>query len=54
MFIPEQNGLKGWNLIQDTILSSDEDMIADFVDDIDSLLVFVSSEFLELHSTSSR
>ena len=40
----EQNGLQGWDLVQDTILSHDEDMIADHSDDIDTLLVFVSSE----------
>ena len=34
--------LKGWEFIQETILSHDEDMIADFADDIDTLLVFVS------------
>ena len=35
--------LQGWDLIQETVLSHDEDMIADFADDIDTLLVFVSS-----------
>ena len=34
--------LKGWDFIQERILSHDEDMIADFADDIDTLLVFVS------------
>ena len=34
--------LKDWDLIQERILSYDEDMIADFADDIDTLLVFVS------------
>ena len=46
--IREQNGLQGWDLMQDTILSHDEDMIADFADDIDTLLVFVSARFLSL------
>ena len=44
----EQNGLQGWDLVQDTILSHDEDMIADFADDIDTLLVCVSARFLSL------
>ena len=34
--------LKGWDFIQEKILSHDEDMIGDFTDDIDTLLVFVS------------
>ena len=34
--------LKDWEFVQETILSHDEDMIADFTDDIDTLLVFVS------------
>ena len=34
--------LKDWDFIQERILSYDEDMIADFADDIDTLLVFVS------------
>ena len=40
-----QNGapLKDWDFIQERILSHDEDMIADFADDIDTLLVFVSA-----------
>ena len=33
--------------MQDTILSHDEDMIADFTDDIDTLLVFVSTKYLQ-------
>ena len=43
-----QNGgrLEGWNFIQEKVLSHDEDMIADFADDIDTLLVFVSAKFL--------
>ena len=35
--------LKGWDFIQERILSHDEDMIGDFADDIDTLLVFVST-----------
>ena len=35
--------LKDWEFIQETMLSHDEDMIADFMDDIDTLLVFVSN-----------
>ena len=38
--------------MQDTILSHDEDMIADFADDIDTLLVFVSAQFLSNCLTS--
>ena len=34
--------LKGWDFIQERLLSHDENMIADFSDDIDTLLVFVS------------
>ena len=47
-----QNGapLKGWEFMQDRILNSDEDMIADFSDDIDTLLVFVSAIFQMLLS----
>ena len=43
-----QNGtpLKGWAFIQDKVLSHDEDMISDYADDIDTLLVFVSSQRL--------
>ena len=33
--------LKRWGFIQEKILSHDEDMIADYADDIDTLLVFV-------------
>ena len=33
---------KGWDVIQDKILTHDEVMIGDFADDIDTLLVFVS------------
>ena len=47
-----QDGLQGWDLMQDTILSHDEDMIADFADDIDTLLVFVSARFLSIWSIS--
>ena len=36
-------GLKGWDAIQEYMLSHDEDMIRDLVDDIDTLLVFVST-----------
>ena len=35
--------LRGWDFIQESILRHDEDMIADFADDIDTLLVFVSA-----------
>ena len=38
--------LAGWEFIQEKILSSDEDMIADYADDIDTLLVFVSRNML--------
>ena len=38
--------LKGWDFIQERILSHDEDMIGDFSDDIDTLLVFVSAYHL--------
>ena len=34
-------GLQGWEAIQEYMLSHDEDMIGDFTDDIDTLLVFV-------------
>ena len=37
-----KTSLKGWECMQETLLSHDEDMISDFVDDIDTLLVFVS------------
>ena len=33
--------LDGWDFIQEKILSHDEDMIADYADDIDTLIVFV-------------
>ena len=46
LLIREQAGLQGWDLIQDTILSHDEDVISDFADDIDALLVFVSAKLL--------
>ena len=35
--------LKAWDFVQERILSHDEDMISDFADDIDTLLVFVST-----------
>ena len=38
--------LKGWDFIQEKILSHDEDMIADYADDIDTLLVFVRVAFI--------
>ena len=41
---PDGTQLEGWNFIQEKVLSHDEDMIADHSDDIDTLLVFVSSE----------
>ena len=41
---PDGTQLEGWNFIQEKALSHDEDMIADHSDDIDTLLVFVSSE----------
>ena len=41
--------LKDWDFVQERILSHDEDMIADFADDIDSLLVFVSTVFVTLY-----
>ena len=46
-----QNGapLKDWDFIQERILSHDEDMIADFADDIDTLLVFVSAMLSRVH-----
>ena len=34
--------LEGWDFIQEKALSHDEDMISDYADDIDTLLVFVS------------
>ena len=34
--------LTGWEFVQETMLRHDEDMIVDFADDIDTLLVFVS------------
>ena len=40
--------LKDWDFVQERILSHDEDMIADFADDIDTLLVFVSAKFLSI------
>ena len=45
---PIQGGvpLKGWEFMQERILSHDEDMIGDFSDDIDTLLVFVSADSL--------
>ena len=43
---PDGTQLEGWNFIQEKVLSHDEDMIADHSDDIDTLLVFVSSELL--------
>ena len=45
---PSGSALTGWDFIQEKILSHDEDMIADFADDIDTLLVFVSAKFLSL------
>ena len=39
---PDGSRLQGWNFIQEKMLSHDEDMIADYADDIDTLLVFVS------------
>ena len=33
--------MEGWDFIQEKILSHDEDMVADYADDIDTLLVFV-------------
>ena len=47
--------LEGWEFVQETMLSHDEDMIADFADDIDTLLVFVSIAVIgwaQLTSTS--
>ena len=41
---PDGTQLEGWNFIQEKVLSHDEDMIVDHSDDIDTLLVFVSSE----------
>ena len=38
--------LKGWDFIQEKILSHDEDMIADYADDTDTLLVFVRVAFI--------
>ena len=40
----KQNGtrLEGWDFIQEKVHSHDEDMIAGYTDDIDTLLVFVS------------
>ena len=35
--------LGGWDFIQEKVLSHDEDMISDYADDIDTLLVFVSA-----------
>ena len=43
---PSGTALAGWEFIQEKILSSDEDMIADYADDIDTLLVFVSRNML--------
>ena len=41
----DQNGarLEGWSFIQEKVLSHDEDMLSDYADDIDTLLVFVST-----------
>ena len=43
---PGGTPLKGWDFIQEKVLSHDEDMIADYADDIDTLLVFVSRNIL--------
>ena len=40
-FRQSDTSAKGWNVVQDKILSHDEDMIKYYVDDIDTLLVFV-------------
>ena len=42
---PDGTRLEGWNFIQEKMLSHDEDMIADYADDIDTLLVFVSIDW---------
>ena len=47
---PNGTRLEGWDFIQEKILSHDEDMISDYADDIDTLLVFVSSERPSLRS----
>ena len=39
---PGGSALTGWDFIQEKMLSHDEDMISDYADDIDTLLVFVS------------
>ena len=41
---PNGTRLEGWDFIQEKALSHDEDMIADYADDIDTLLVFVSTD----------
>ena len=46
--------LKGWDFIQEKILSHDEDMIADYADDIDTLLVFVRVLVYILSSVRGR
>ena len=38
----KESRLEGWDFIQDRMLSHDENMISDYADDIDTLLVFVS------------
>ena len=48
---PDGTRLESWNFIQEKMLSHDEDMIADYADDIDTLLVFVSIDrFVALFS----
>ena len=37
----DRTSLTGWDFVQEKMLSHDEDMIAYFADDIDTLLVFV-------------
>ena len=49
---PDGTPLKGWDFIQEKILSHYEDMIADYADDIDTLLVFVSRDMLSSISRS--
>ena len=43
IFVQIAYDLKGWDAIQQNIHLHDQDMIKDFSDDIDTLLVFVSA-----------
>ena len=45
----EDSSAKGWDVIQEKVRNHDEDMIGDFADDVDTLLVFVSIVALNVH-----